>query len=115
MKITAGTQDETKQAVGLKVILDENYLTQCIREPTRGNNILDLSITNIQNLIHSYETRSSIMNDHQIIVVRTTINSLATQNTILKQSLIYKSQSDYNFHSKTMDWDYIKAKLHQAD
>ena len=46
MTINGGTLDEKAQASELIKVMEEYYLHQVVTEPTRGNNILDLFLTN---------------------------------------------------------------------
>ena len=48
-------------------IVNENELTQVVREPTRGNNILDLIFTTNPGLISSVEVHPD-MSDHNAII-----------------------------------------------
>jgi hypothetical protein len=46
-------------------IVNENELTQIVREPTRGNNIIDLMFTTNPGLISSVEVHPG-MSDHNV-------------------------------------------------
>jgi hypothetical protein len=48
-------------------LLNENELTQIVREPTRGNNIIDLMFTTNPGLISSVEVHPG-MSDHNVII-----------------------------------------------
>jgi hypothetical protein len=57
----------------LEIDLVEEYcLQQCVTEPTREKNILDLVLTTNENLVHKAAVMDG-MSDHQMIV--TTINA----------------------------------------
>ncbi|KAL3852435.1 hypothetical protein ACJMK2_016074, partial [Sinanodonta woodiana] len=49
-------------------IVNEHSLEQCNKEPTRGNNILDLVFTTNTNLIESILVQSGI-SDHEAIII----------------------------------------------
>lgn len=115
MKISGGTAEERQQATALKRLNESFYLSQIIREPTRGNNILDLVITNSFSLIHSYHTINTIMSDHKLIYVHTNINSLHPINTQPKDSLAQNTLGHYNFHSKHTNWPLLKKALKETD
>ena len=109
------TRDEKQQATALIETIEDNFLTQCIREPTRGGNILDLIITNSSSLVHSYEVRSTIMSDHNLICVKADINNLARPVSPSKQAVSQVSLEGYNFYSKDVDWDQLKKELHEIN
>ena len=47
---------------------EENFLQQLVLEPTRGSNILDLILTNENNLVHSLKVGEHLGNsDHHVI------------------------------------------------
>ena len=115
MGMAGCTLEERQQASILKKIIEENFLTQCIREPTRGNNILDLVITNSPSMIHSYETRDTIMSDHKMIKVNSIINKQVKPITCPKQPMSRESLADFNFYNKNINWDLVRAELQDTD
>ncbi|XP_076045873.1 uncharacterized protein LOC143028125 [Oratosquilla oratoria] len=61
--IRGGSINEQRQAMELISLADLAYLKQFIEDPTRGNNILDLSFSNIYDLVHSYEVTKTTIKD----------------------------------------------------
>jgi len=49
--ISVGTKTEEEQVMSLLQLLDAIFSNQYILEPTRGNNILDLAVSNNEQLI----------------------------------------------------------------
>ena len=48
-------------------LIDDNSLSQCVHEPTRKKNILDLLLTTNPDLIHTVNIEPG-MSDHRIVV-----------------------------------------------
>ena len=64
-KLTPGsTQSEQEQANSLLKLMDTLFLNQFILKPTRGNNILDLALSNNELLIQHYLSTPTTFSDH---------------------------------------------------
>ena len=48
---------------------DEQFLQQCVEEPTRVKNILDLILTNDPDVITEISVWDTLMSDHKVIIV----------------------------------------------
>ena len=51
---------------------DENFLSQCIDQPTRQKNILDLLLTNNANMVLQTDVSETPLSDHNLIKDKTT-------------------------------------------
>ena len=107
-----GTQENQVQANDFLQFAQEQCLQQYIEEPTRKNNILDVFLTNNdqltrQNLIIITETS---MSDHNIIQIETNIKIVEEKQKyqIKKSNLSYR---DLNFFSEDISWASIDADL----
>ena len=66
--VVGGIQRATAEGIRFKECLEENFYVQYVKEPTRGNNILDLVICNEPELIGEIEVIDSLSSsDHQMI------------------------------------------------
>lgn len=66
---------EAQDSQRLLEFMDDNFLTQYVREPTRGNNILDLIIATTENLITSLEVGEHLDTcDHKLVRFRLNIS-----------------------------------------
>ena len=74
LDVTGGTADEKQQARDLMALMETKYLTQFVKEPTRGSNILDLILSNNHGIIHKYELAETAMSDHKLCEVTAYIN-----------------------------------------
>ena len=70
-------------------IVNENDLTQVVREPTRVNNILDLMFTTNPGLISSVEVHPG-MSDHNVIITDVNLKAKSAKKKPRKVLLLYK-------------------------
>jgi len=104
-----GSASSQSQANLLISLANDLCMEQCIKAPTRGSNILDLLLTNNDELIHSYTVTDTALSDHKLISATTNIIiSPTTTPNISNQNVTFK---DLNFFSKDTQWDEIKLKL----
>ena len=82
-------------------LANNNYLTQMVTEPTRGENILDLILTTTPDLIDFVQVHPG-MSDHYAVTAE--INMRAKFNP-------QKPRSVYSY--KRANWDKIKNDLHE--
>ena len=54
-------------ASDLVYFMDKNHLSQIVTEPTRGDNTLDLAITNVPRYIAEVRVRPTILSDHSLV------------------------------------------------
>ena len=82
-------------------------MMQCINQPTRGNNILDLVFTNNLQLINQVQINDTIHSDHKIIQC----DSTRLTKTEKKASNHYEKFDTLNFHSQKIEWDRINEEI----
>ena len=99
--------------------MEKHFLCQYVTQPTRGKNILDLFLTNNNNLVlQSTSEDCKPLSDHNIVKVRTTYNIQCT-NSVNSKPLIpdgtFRSldlrKADYdkiNSHLANIQWDDLK-------
>ena len=56
--------------------ISDHLLNQYVSSPTRGNNILDLFITNVDNLVANVSSYSTDMSDHNLVDVLISYNPM---------------------------------------
>ena len=61
------SQPLTPNAKSLNKLMEELLLMQCVTQPTRGKNILDLVLTNNKAIIENIETSPTIHSDHSML------------------------------------------------
>ena len=61
------TMSPTPSARDLFDFMDRNHLTQLVTEPTRGNNTLDLILTNVPRYTAELKVRPTILSDHRVV------------------------------------------------
>ena len=97
--------------------MEENLLNQLIDKPTRGNNILELFITNNDHIISNIQSIETPLSDHNIVKINMTYNILSPQKKkeikiprdSFRSLCLKKAKfSDINEHLKTINWDELK-------
>ena len=102
----------------------DNFLFQRVKEPTRGNNILDLVFTSDDELIHSLEIKEHIgASDHALIEFYA--NFFTKEHTNAIKRLDYRKANwaalksllrplSLPSNDTSANWAHIKTKLHEA-
>ncbi len=73
--VYGGTEDVRVQATPLLRFAEELCLTQLTSSPTRGSNILDIVLTNNDELVHEYCVDNTNLSDHNIVTLTTNIRT----------------------------------------
>ena len=109
LSVANTTNDEKRQINLLLDMMEEHNLTQLIRTPTRGNNILDLLIIRSPEIIHSYETTDSAISDHRIITFQKYCNTKELIGNERKSQL--RGLKEFNYFHKSIQWDTVREEL----
>ena len=118
MNVIGGSAQDRWQAEEFLSIIKDSCLSQFIRDPTRGRNILDLLLSNSPNIVHSYELTDTALTDHRLLTVKAAINStMRKENRTLRMGSACTSMtlSNLNFYCDTIDWDSVKTDLQLID
>jgi hypothetical protein len=112
-------------------IVNENDLTQIVREPTRGNNIIDLMLTTNHGLISSVEVHPG-MSDHNVIITDVNLQTKSAKtkphrvllyrkadtdrlNTFIKDKLSEKTRGSHiSSADDSENWNYLKRTITEA-
>ena len=99
-------------------LMEENFLNQLVNKPTRGSNILDLFITNNENIISHIDSVETPLSDHNILKVNTTYNILSSckkptakipHDSFRSLNLTKANYSAISDHLKTINWNKLKS------
>ena len=105
-----GTYENQVQANAFLQFAQEQCLQQYIEEPTRKNNILDVFLTNNDQLTRQIIITETSMSDHNIIQIKTNITIVEEkQNNQIKKSTL--RDRDLNFFNEDISWASIDADL----
>ena len=104
--IVGGTTDLKKQCDILLDISGELFMTQLVKEPTREQNILDLLLTNNEDIFLYIKMQDTVMSDHRLIICGTRIESYCTNPKVTPTKW-----NSLNFFSENIDWQIIREKL----
>ena len=112
-KVSGGTREQNGQAEDLLALSEEFFLVQCIEEPTRLNNILDLFFTNNEDMIlKTHVEAPSTLSDHRLQCITTRLGSTMDE---LNVELPEHSFHSLNFTDNTIDWNKINSKIMDVD
>ena len=97
--------------------IDKNLLSQCIDQPTRKNNLLDLYLTNNSNMVLRSEVSDSHLSDHAIVKITTTYNFKSSENirpkfpphTFRTLNLHKADFTAMDAYFDTIEWDTLRA------
>ena len=98
--------------------MEDHLLNQYVDKPTRGDNILDLILTNNSNIISHVQSMETNLSDHNIVKMQTTHNLLKPQQKIpvkipnhsFRSLNLKKSNfSEISEHLKTINWEELKS------
>ena len=104
------THEKQVQANAFLQFAHEQCLQQYIEEPKRKNNILDIFLTNNDQLTRQIIITRTSMSDHNIIQIETNIKIVEEKQShqIKKSNLSYR---DLNFFNEDICWASIDADL----
>ena len=83
-----------------KEFIDHNFLTQIVTKPTRGNNVLDLILTNRPQDVATFATEPTKISDHKLVECTLVFNPI---------------ENDFQY---TPNWDCLSFRavnIHKAD
>lgn len=112
--IYSGSGDTRDQAESLLRFAEEHCLTQIIHKPTRRNNILDIVITNNENLFYEFTVQPTNLSDH-ILSLTTNLLNKPPQSNNRKATPTTVGFNDLKFFSDTICWENIKRDLAGVD
>ena len=104
--------EEKRRALHLLDWSEHFCLTQVIEEPTRGDNVLDLILTNNTDMILSSAVTDPGISDHRVIVA-----SLAMPGSMEDDERGQNRETPFssmNFHSDRIDWTELSLAIARA-
>ena len=108
VKGASKSMHEKNQAQALLQFMEDQCLAQVITQPTRGDNILDLLLTNNEDMLHQMEVRDTLMSDHRVIKV--TLWCKDPSLTTEREPGGFKA---LNFHGE-VNWSAINQQLSEV-
>lgn len=113
--VYGGAGDMRDQAEALLRLAEEHCLTQIINVPTRGDNILDIVMTNNEDIFFELMVQPTHLSDHNIVTLTTNLLSKPFHNDNRKATLTTVGFNDLNYFSDTICWENIKRDLDQVN
>ena len=92
--------------------MDRNFLTQVVDKPTRGDNILDLLLTNVPRYVGEVQVSPTSLSDHHLVEVQLGFNLINPTNENMLQIDPFSFRA-LNYHEA--DFDGIEEDLSAVD
>ena len=94
----------------------DNYLTQHVQEPTRGNNILDLVFSKESNKINNLHVGESLgLSDHNMIRFEILLNIVIKDNYIKVPNFNRANFDEINDKLKAINWNEVFIDLNSNE
>ncbi|KAG0721802.1 hypothetical protein GWK47_045713 [Chionoecetes opilio] len=113
--IYGGAADMRVQAEAFLRFAQDLCLTQTINIPTRGDNILDVVLTNNDDLFHNFTVDPTNLSDHNIVTLTTTMTDKKHHRDFSPAQHTAVIFNHLNFFSESICWDNLKRNLNQVD
>ena len=85
--------------------MQDNFLHQLVREPTRGDNILDLVLSNSENLVKEVSVDDCLGNsDHKVITFQLEIKAVRSDNLMRVPNFRRANFEDFRKYLEEIDW-----------
>ena len=110
--VSGGTIEMQNQANSQFNFMGHLMLEQMIHESTRGDNILDLFMTNNIDLVQSVQIKDTEMSDHRIITLLCNLGLQASKEDQPKYRNVLGS---LNFMSENIQWDMMKLEFREVN
>ena len=92
--------------------MENNLLSQYVKQPTRQKNILDLFLTNNPNLVLHTTSEETNLSDHNIVSIHTTYNLMSHTKCEKPQ---FKNQSFRDINLQKANFECINTDLNSTD
>ena len=113
ISLSPGAPLEVQQsAQSLLSFMSKYLLSQYVMCPTRGNNILDLVITNNDRLVTNVNAKSTAMSDHQLLDVMLAWDPLTEEESKVPT---FDENSFRSLDFYKADFDSLRSKLDDVD
>ena len=91
-------------------VLQDNFLKQVVREPTRGENILDLVLTNNENMISGVDVGSQLgCSDHREIRFNLEWEVNHNNNLVIVPDFRRANYEGLRRHLEEVNWEYLEV------
>ena len=109
---SGGSSDFIQSCNILLKFNSDNFLNQYVSCPTRGNNVLDLFLTNNSRLVSNVKSTTTSMSDHNIIDIMLAWNPLCAEKSKVPT---FDENSFRSLDFSKADLDHLKQKLSEVD
>ncbi len=106
------TLGDRTQANALFSMMENFMLKQMIHLPTRGRSILDIFLTNNEDIISNTRVEDTEISDHRLVVLETT---LRVGRSAKKPATSVDNYRSLNFFHDGIDWEKINREIRNTD
>ena len=93
----------------LEKVMLEHFLIQCVDRPTRKDNLLDVVMTNNEDMIRRIQTEETVMSDHNFVICNLAMSASFANDS----DYVRKGFNALNLHKA--DWETINEELEAVD
>ena len=113
VSVSLGGPSETQlSAHSLLNFMAKHLLSQYVLCPTRGNNVLDLFITNNSRLVTNVQAQATSLSDHHLVDVMLAINPLSQKEATIPK---FDENSFRSLDFFQADFDALKEELREVN
>lgn len=106
-EVYGGSASDRQQSNTFLSFIDEFILKQLIDTPTRERSILDLLLTNNEDIFSAINIEDTVMSDHRLVIMDTTFDTTKERVRLLEPD----SFASLNFRHKNTDWNAINEDI----
>ena len=107
-----GSADSTQSSLLLLNFMSKHFLNQYVSSPTRGNNILDLFLTNNEYLVTNISSNTSDLSDHNMVDVMLSFNPTDSNRSHLN---VFDENEFRSLDFTQADFSEVRKKLEDVN
>ena len=107
-----GPSDASLSATALLNFMSDHFLNQYVMAPTRGNNILDIFITNSPHFVTNVSSKETDISDHNLVDVMMSFNPTSSERPHVH---IFDDDDFRSLDFNNADFDVLNNKLRDVD
>ena len=107
-----GSSDMLQSAEAIQLLMNEHFLNQYVKIPTRGTNILDLFLTNDHHLVTNVASTVTDLSDHNMVEIMISSNPLVPGEDRLPK---FDENSFRSMDFQKADFEEIRKEISSVD
>ena len=107
-----GSSESSLSASAFLSFMADHFLNQYVMTPTRGNNILDIFVTNSEHLVTNITSKQTDLSDHNIVDVMMSFNPTVSDSPHVH---LFDEDEFRSLDFNNADFEVINERLHEVD